>query len=630
MLEMMRSKAASWVVKILFLFLILSFAIWGVGDMFRGRGALQTVAEVGGTEIARQDLSDQFRRLMNTMRSRFGESFDTQKAVQLGLLDQTLDQIVNSRLLLLDAQDLGLDVGDDLIRTTIRNAPEFRGVGNNFDPLRFREFMVQQGFGSEAGYVSVLRQDMLRRQITGTVVAGASPPKQLVDLLFGFRNERRVAEVVTVPLGDAKSLADPDAATLADFHKKNPGMFTAPEYRQVTTLYLDPVEQAAGMTVPEQRLRDEFQSRLPTLSVPERRDLEQLLFQDEAAAQNVSAAIKAGSAFAKAAEDVAKIKPTALGKLTKGDLPPELATVAFSLPQGAVSEPTKSSLGWHLIHVIGIDPGKTPSFDDVKKQIRDDVAREMAVDQLGRLTNQIDDALAGGGTLEEAAAKAGTRLLKIDAVDARGMGRSGKPVAGLPKDPKFLNIAFSSPQGEVSTIEDTSDGGFFLLRVDKIVPPALKPLDEVRAQAIAAWKSRQLLDRARKEAEAIRDDAKALGSLAKAAEKKGLKAATSAPFSRFIREPSSPVSDTLAAELFRVKPGGVAMAESDQGFVVAELKSVTPADPAQNKDERKTIEDQLHTALNDDLLNQYIAALKQRYTVKINREAVDSVVSTGG
>ena len=630
MLEMMRSKAASWVVKILFLFLILSFAIWGVGDMFRGRGALQTVAEVGGSEIARQDLSDQFRRLMNTMRSRFGESFDTQKAVQLGLLDQTLDQIVNSRLLLLDAQDLGLDVGDDLIRTTIRNAPEFRGVGNNFDPLRFREFMVQQGFGSEAGYVSVLRQDMLRRQITGTVVSGAAPPTQLVDLLFGFRNERRVAEVVTVPLGDAKSLADPDAAALADFHKKNPGMFTAPEYRQVTALYLDPVEQAAGITVPEQRLKDEFQSRLPTLSVPERRDLEQLLFQDEAAAQKVSAAIKAGSAFAKAAEDVAKIKPTALGKLTKGDLPPELATVAFSLPQGAVSEPTRSSLGWHLIHVIGIDPGKTPSFDEVKKQIRDDIAREMAVDQLGRITNQIDDALAGGGTLEEAATKAGARLLRIDAVDARGLGRGGKPVAGLPKDPKFLNVAFSSPQGEVSTIEDTSDGGFFLLRVDKIIPPALKPLDEVRAQAIAAWKSRQILDRARKEAEAIRDDAKALGSLARAAEKKGLKAVTSTPFSRFIREPSSPVTDALAAELFRLKPGGVALAESDKGFVVGELKTITPADPAQNKDERKTIEDQLHTALADDLINQYIAALKQRYTVKINREAVDSVVSTGG
>lgn len=630
MLEMMRSKAASWVVKILFLFLILSFAIWGVGDMFRGRGALQTVAEVGGSEVGRQDLSDQFRRVVNAMRSRFGESFDTQKAVQLGLLDQTLDQIINGRLLLLDAHDLGLEVGDDLISTTIRSAPEFRGVANNFDPLRFREFLVQQGFGNEGAYVAILRQDMLRRQITGTISNGASPPKQLADLMFAYRNERRVADVVPVPLADAKSLPDPDQAALADFHKKNPGMFTAPEYRQISALYLDPAEQAAAINVPEQRLQDEYKTRLPSLSVPERREVEQLLFQDEATAQKVSAAIKAGTPFAKAGEDVAKLKPTALGKVTTGDLPPELAKVAFALPKDAVSDPTRSPLGWHLIHVTGIDPGKTPSFDEVKKQIRDDVAREMAVDQLGRLTNQIDDALAGGAALEEAAAKVGTRLLKIDAVDSRGLNRNGKPVAALPKDPKFLNVAFSSPQGEVSTIEDTSDGGFFLLRVDKLTPPALKPLDEVRTQAVAAWKARQLVDRARKEADAIRDDAKALGSLAKAAEKHGLKATTSAPFTRFIRDPSSPVTDALAAALFRLKPGGLAVSESDKGFVVGELKSITAADPAQNKEEAKSIADQLRTAVADDMVNQYIAALKQRYTVTIHRDAVDSVVSTGG
>ena len=630
MLEAMRSKAASWVVKILFLFLILSFAIWGVGDMFRGRGALQTVAEVGNTEISAEELSDQFRQLMNSMSSRLGESFDTQKAVQLGLLDQTLDQIINGQLLLLDAQDLGLTVSDDLIRTTIRSAPEFRGVGTTFDPMRFREFLVQQGFPSEGAYVTRLRRDMLRQQITGAMTDGAAAPKQLVDLLFRYRNEQRVAEVVTIPLGDPKSLADPDPTTLEAFYKKNPGMFTAPEYRQMSAIYLDPAERAASIKVPEQRLKDEYQSRLPSLSVPERRDLEQLLFQNEADAKKVYAAIKGGDSFAKAAKDVAKMTPTSLGKMTKSELPASLASVAFSLPKDGVSPPTKSPLGWHVIHVIGIDPGKTPSFDDVKKQIRDGIARDMAVDQLSRLTNQLDDALAGGATLEEAATKIGARVLKINAVDSRGLGRDGKPVAALPKDPKFLNVAFSSPQGEVSTIEDTDDGGFFVLRVDKVVAPAVRPLDEVRAKAIAAWKARQLQDRARKEATAIRDAAKAGGSLDKAAENQKLKVVTSKPFTRFIHEPSSPVTDALATELFRLKPGGLAMVEADHGYVVGELKSIVPADPNQNKDEVKTIKDQLHTAVGQDLFSQYIAALKQRYTVTINRDAVDSVVSSGG
>lgn len=630
MLEAMRSKAASWVVKLLFLFLILSFAIWGVGDMFRGGGTPQTVAEVGGTEISVQALSDQFRQLMNNMQARLGENFDTQKAVQLGLLDQTLDQIINSRLLLLDAQNLGLTISDDLIRTTIRSAPEFRGVGTTFDPMRFREFLIQQGFGSEGAYVAQLRQDMLRQQLTTAMTDGATAPKELVDLLFKYRNEHRVAEVVTVPFGDPKSLADPDPATLEAFYKKNPGMFTAPEYRQVSAIYLDPAERAAGIKVPEKRLKEGYEARLPSLSVPERRDLEQLLFQNEAKAQKVYAAIKGGDSFAKAAKDVAKMTPTALGKMTKGELPSSLASVAFSLPKDGVSPPTKSPLGWHIIHVIAIEPGKTPSFAEVKQKIHDSIARDMAVDQLSRLTNHLDDALAGGATLEEAATKIGARVLKIDAVDSQGLGRNGKPAAGLPKDPKFLSVAFASPQGEVSTIQDTPDGGFFVLRVDKIIPPAVRPLDEVRAKAIAAWKAHELQVRAQKEATAIRDSAKASGSLAEAAAKHGLKVVTSKPFTRFIRDPSSPVTDALATDLFRLKPGGLTMSDSDNGYVVGELKSIVPADPAKNKDEVKTIADQMHAAIGQDLFNQYIAALKHRFTVTINRDAVNSVVSNGG
>lgn len=617
-------------VGVLSAFLILSFAIWGVGDMFRGSGVSQTVATVGDSEIARQDLNDQFRRVLNVMRDRLGAGFDRQQALQIGLLDQTLDQIVNGRLLVLEAQSLGLRAGDDLVRTAIQKAPEFQGVSSAFDPLRFREFLQREGFGSEGAYVQVLRQELLRRQLTGAVIAGIDPPGRLTELLYSFRNEQRVAEVAAVPTGDPKSLPDPDPAALAEFHKANPGQFTAPEYRQLTALYLDPVAAAAEIQVPEERLREEFEYRRPSLSVPERRELQQLLFQDEAKARDVSAAIKEGRSFEKAAEDIAQTKPTALGRLRKSDLPPSIADAVFALQSGSVSDPLRSPLGWHVVRVASIEPGKTPSFDDVRQQIRNDVAREMAVDSLTRLTNQIDDTMAGGGKLEDAAAKVNAKLLQIAAIDARGLDRAGKPVPDLPRDPKFLNSAFSTPAGASTTIEETNDGGFFVIRVDNVMAPALRPLDQVRDQVVTAWKNRQLLDAARKTAETVRDDAKSLGSLAKAAEKHGLAVTTSKPFTRFTRESGSPVSDGLAAELFRVKEGGIAMAEGGTGFQVGQLRQIIPARPAPDSEDVKSLDQQLRSGLADDMLQAYLTALKNRYTVRINREAVDSIIGGGG
>ena len=46
MLQAIRSRAGSYVVKILFALLILTFGIWGIGDIFRNRGSDTVVATV--------------------------------------------------------------------------------------------------------------------------------------------------------------------------------------------------------------------------------------------------------------------------------------------------------------------------------------------------------------------------------------------------------------------------------------------------------------------------------------------------------------------------------------------------------------------------------------------------------
>ena len=625
MIGAMRGKAVSWVIKILAVFLILSFAVWGVGDVFQGRIENQTVAEVGDTTIDFEQVQTQLSRLLNIMRQRVGPDFDLQQAAQLGLIDQTVEQIVNGRLLELEAHRLNMTAGEDLIRETIFADPRFRGPANRFDRLAYQQVLQQEGM-SEGTFVRVMRENILRQQISSAFTASSHVPAALIDTLYKYRNEKRTAAVITIPAGSVADVPEPSPAELAEYHKNNPARFTKPEYRAITMIYLDPDKAAAELKPGEKRIAEEYEYRKETLGVPERRGLEQVLLQDEDTARKISKAANEGRPLADAAkENGATVSD--LGTLALRDLPEEIASKTFALPSNGVTAPIKTALGWHIVRVTRIDAGRVPALAELRPEIVKDLAREAAIDSFVKQTAKLDDSLAGGSSLENAAASIGVSPIRVAALDSAGNGIDGKPVTSIPRIAEFTDMVFQTPQGEISNIEEARNGGYFLFRVDKVLPPQLQPLDAVRSIAIEAWKISQVQDVARKKAQAIVDSAKSSGSLQKAAEQAGLLLVESKPFTRFIREPGSPVSPALSTELFKAKSGSAVMAAADNGYGVAELKQVIPAKPGENQAEADALRQQLQSAMANDQIDQFLAALRKRYSVKIFPTAVEQLVT---
>lgn len=632
MIQWMHGTVAKWILRFLAVFLIISFAAWGIEDMIRPPSNIEDVAQVDGTVIGRNEVSLQFSRLMNVMRNRLGPDFDTQQAVQLGLLDQTLDQMINARLISIDAHRLGLNAGEDQIRQAIFEDRRFQGVGNRFDRNRFRQYLAQEGM-PEGAFVATLRDQIIRRQVAGALGAATTVPKILQETLFKYRNEKRIAKIVLIPLGKIGEIATPSDAELIKFHKENPGAFTAPEYRQVVSIYLDPDAMAKGQSPSDKRIKAEFEDRRPSLEVPERRTVEQTLLPDEAKAKKLLQEIRGGKSFADAVKGATGNAPISLGTLSNLEIPDQaVADSAFSLAMDAVSEPIKSPLGWHLLRVTKIVPGIEPKLKDHRKKIVMELAREMAVDEIIRLTGKLDDTLAGGARIEDASNSIGAKILMIDAVDGDGHDMNGRPVKSLPKSPAFLERVFSAPVGENTNVEETRDSAFFVLRVDKIIPPALRPLKDVRAKVIEEWKKRNIQSATRKKAEKLQAAAKAAASLKRAVKSSGHKILTSKPFTRFIREPRSPVSNEISSALFGARKGDIVVGATPTGFAVASLKEIIPADPKKNKADAENLKTQLRSALTTDAISQYLVSLRQRYPVEINRTALDYIAgrNTGG
>jgi peptidyl-prolyl cis-trans isomerase D len=169
---------------------------------------------------------------------------------------------------------------------------------------------------------------MLRQEVASAVAAGATAPKLLVERLYRYRNETRVAETFLVTDNSMPEPAEPTDDELKAFHDAHQDMFQAPEYRSLLLVRMTPDQFAAGLTVPDDKLQAAYQQRSKEFDQPERREVEQMVFSDEAKAKEAVDKLAAGSNFAQVAQELTGAPPVPLGKLEKSGFVTDLQALS--------------------------------------------------------------------------------------------------------------------------------------------------------------------------------------------------------------------------------------------------------------------------------------------------------------
>jgi peptidyl-prolyl cis-trans isomerase D len=621
MLSALRNQASSWVFKVLLGFLIVSFGAWGIGDIFLGERD-PVVSKVGGVKITASQLNQAFRDEIRRAQPMVSQPLDNEQAKQLGLLDSALQRIQDNILFSLGSRDFGIVIGDDVLRQEIAREKAFQNPQGQFDPRVFQQVLSASGF-TEQSYIQRLRLDLETTRLAGAVTAHVPVPSQMLDALYKYHAEQRVADYVTVPTSAAGSVGTPSEDELQSFYKDHPDQFTAPELRSVTVLRLDPKLLAKDIKVSDDRLKQEYDSRIKELSVPDRREIEQAVFPDQAQAEAAAKAVAGGKSFADAVRTASDghVSVVKLGTVEKSDLVTEVAGPAFAAKVGGVSAPVKSPLGWHLLRVVHEQKGHVPPLTEVADKLKTDIATREAQDTLYSLSNKLEDVLAGGATLDEAGKQLGLPVTTIAKVDARGMDPDGKPTA-LAKDPNVLRLAFQTQEGQESQVADVGDGAYAVVRVSQIIPPQVRPLDEVRKDAIAAWQADKRAKATHARAEAILDKLKGGASLADVAKAEKLTVKTTPAFARSTHDSESGLPLSLTARVFALKVGEAAMGDSKDGVVVARLKEIKTSDPAKDPAARDRVSQALSQSIGTDLMDEFVAGLRDRYTVTVQPDVL--------
>jgi peptidyl-prolyl cis-trans isomerase D len=626
MLTAFRRLASTWVAKLLFVLLIASFAVWGIGDTIRDFGRDNAVARVNGAPIEIEEAQAAIRREMQRLSRQLGGQFDNDPRIRRAVAQQAIEQLVLDRVLRAEAASLGIAVPDAAVRDFIFSIQGFRGLSGQFERPVFENFLRSNDL-TEAAFLALVRADLARQQLVLAVRAGAAVPDTLAGPLVQWQQEQRSASLVTLPLTAAPEPPAPEEAQLRRYHENNPDRFSSPEYREAGVAVLTAERISREVEVSDADLAAAYDSRRGQYETPERRRLEQVLVQDEEKAKAIAAAWSGGADFATVTREAeaAGGQAVELGAIDRAGLPfPQLAEAAFTAAPGTVTAPVRTDFGWHVLKVEGVEPGATRSLAEVRDQLRQELTAEKAADLAFERANQVEDALAGGATLAEAAQRFNLGFATLR-TDGNGLDPEGKavelPVIEAARAP-LLRAIFSTEKGAAPRLAET-EAGFVAVDVKEVTPPALRPFERVEPQVreafIAEAKRREMEERAAALLAAVRGGK----TLADAAREAGFGVREVGAITRDQRD--GPVPAEILAPLFELKANEPTMARTRDGFAVAQLLEVARPDPAADPAAIIRVKTEASQAMAGDFETEYVAALRNRADVRINPRLLDTL-----
>jgi peptidyl-prolyl cis-trans isomerase D len=607
------------------LLLVASFGIWGVSRSLISGGNSTTVVTVGNQHVDVNEFRLAYQRQVANLSQQFGMRLTPEQARAFGVEQQVLAQLVAGASLDQLADDMNLGLSQDRLAQLIGDDPAFKAVNGQFDRSLFTSRLRNAGI-REDDYIKERSKVAVRSQIVDAVSNGFTAPKTLVDALKQYRQESRGIDYLLLTNANIEPIKAPADDVLAKWFEGAKPRFRAPEYRKFAYLKLQPEDIADVGSVTDDQIREDFDKRKDSYRTPELRTVEQLTFQNKDLANAAATALKTGTTFDQLIADQGKTASDVfLGEFSKDKVPDQtVADAAFAVTKnGGTTAVVEGSFGPVILRISNIKPESTKSLDEVKEEIRKQLAVTNASQELINIHDQIEDLRSSGSTLEQIATQLKLKAVVIEAVDSTGLDKSGNEVKDIPAKQQVLAAAFKAESGaDVPSLSIGTDG-YLWLDVREVTPERDRPLAEVRDKAVADWTAEQQKAELAKKADELKQQAQKGTSLADLAAPLGMTVESKSGITRGMDDAvlgNAGVTAAFAGPIDTVANAAGADPTTQILLKVTEVNPEATGDVLNNQDQQITA---MANAAGDDILDQMVNLLQTQYGASINQQLAE-------
>lgn len=622
MLKNMRGSGQSksmWVIMGLLMFgLTFGFGL----DSLRGAN-VTAIGTVGDEPIEINTYGRAYQNAYLQASQQLGRAPTPEELDVFGIQDQVLDAVSAQAALDNETANLGLSVGDNMVRDSIRNSAQFQGLNGGFDNESYRYFLENQVGMSARQFETRVRKENARALLQNAIVSGVSTDETMALTLLNFAQQQRSFEWAALSEDNlAQPIADPTEAELSAYYEVHKAEYMTPRTRKLTYAWLNPSDLLDQVDVDEAQIRESYDLQSDRFNRAEQRAVDRLVFptveEAQAARDRIDTSVASFSQIV--TERGLSETDVNLGEVARANLSTEAADLLFSQTEPGVVGPVESSLGPALFRINAVIGADNTPFEEVREELRDELAGESARRLVADLVGEIDDELAGGVELEQLTKIEGLQVGKIDF-----HAGSDHPLAGYAA---FRDAASTVAEGDFAEVLDLSDGGVFAVRLDGVEEPTQIAQADVGQQLVDDWKSAKRTEALLALAERFKPGLEAGGDLSIVGV--DLTPVDGINRTSFIEAlPPSGVS-----QVFEMALGDVSVIEAGDRVVVVRLTNITDFDPDQDGNDiaLARITQQIDAQISLDLLDYYSDALQSEAGVTLDRNIINQVnlQMTGG
>ncbi|MCG7626594.1 SurA N-terminal domain-containing protein [Epibacterium sp. MM17-32] len=577
-------------------------------------GTTRTLATVGEAKVSVDDYARALQQEQRAIQAQSGQSIPLSQLISMGVDRGVLSGLVASAALDNELQTLGLSVGDEVLLQEITQIGAFQGSDGSFSRDNY-SFALDNAGLSETEFEEDMRAETARTLLQGAIVGGTRMPAVLGETLTDYIGARRSFSYVQLTEADVVlTTVEPTEAELKAFYESNIEDFTLPRTKVITYVALRPDALVDEVEVDETALRALYEERDAEFNVPERRLVERLVFADQDAAETAKAQLDiGGTTFESLVEDRGlSLSDIDMGDVAQSDLG-DAGEGVFAVEIGDVAGPLPSDLGPALYRVNGMLEAKYTSFEDALPVLREELALDRARRVIETRSEGIDDALAGGATLEELAEEeTGLVLGQID--------WTADTTDDIAAYDTFRNAAEAVTLEDFPEVGFLEDGSLFALRLNEVLAPRPQPFDAARPAVAAAFKQDRI-------AQALRTQAEEIMAATEAAdgqfpEEREVIEQTGLTRTAYLDQ--TPVD--LMNQVFEMEAGELRVVSDAEGTVVVRLDDTLPPDDSEDMQFlSQALSEQLDQSLSNEIFQIYMQAVQTRAQPQVNQQAVNSV-----
>lgn len=621
MLDSIRERSQSLVVKIILVFLALTFALFGIGSYVTNQPE-PAVALVNDAEITQVQFDREVENERNRQQQQLGDFYATlaaDPAFNQRLRQQVLDRLIDQKLVEQYAQNNGLRLSNEQVKTAIREFPAFQ-VAGQFDNQTYQMVLAQNGFSTE-GFAELMRSDMARTQLIESILDTDFVLADEVQQVQTLVNQTRSGGYREVALADYLETVEVTEADIETWYQQNRDRFAVPEQVKVEFVALEAGAIAESIEIDESVVREWYESNRSSYETATRARFSHILIEAEdgnadarAEAEALVAEINNGADFAEVAkansDDVFSGEQGGdLDFIEPGTMDPDFEAAAFALENvGDVTGVVETSFGFHIIKLTDREAGTVTSFEDVREDIVSDLREERVKQRYYELQQDVAEAsFEAPDTLQPAVE--GSELT-VRASD--WFNRDNAPSAL--NHPAVLQQVFDGDfiaEGLNSDLIETSDTESVVVRVLEHRPATTQPLEDVRGNVTMQ------LRRERAQAAAI-EQAEAFATQLRDGDAAVELTALEAVDRRNDTHPRAVVQALFDLAAPTANSNNVTTATLSNGNVaVVQLREVTAGEP--DAELVNSLQEQLETSNSQQLYMAFIESLRAEAEIELVR-----------